>query len=234
LAKRPSRRFSYRLVIAPELIGTVFWLDKLGETARQLRYTIMLKSVGNSRPLKLQESYTGDARIDHAAHYVFRSRFRQYDSGRFRTIYGNDETVFEAPGYEIPSISLTRFPFFGYHTDLDTPESLDEGALQDAIDTTLAIIDVMEKDISPRFLLKGLVSLSSPRYDLYRAAPAPGVDKEDYSAVNARWNLLMNCLPRELDGKTPLLDIAKRYELPLDEVYDYVTRWIEKSLAVAC
>lgn len=234
LAERPSRRFSYRLVIAPELIGTVFWLDKLGESARQLRYTIMLKSVGNSRPLRLQESYTGSARIDRAAHYVFKSRFGNYDSGKFRTIYGNDETVFEAPGYEIPSISLTRFPFAGYHTDLDTPELLGEDALQEAVATTLAIIDTMEMDISPRFLLKGLVSLSNPRYDLYRAAPAPGVDKEDYVAVNARWNLLMNCLARELDGKTPLLDIANRYELPLDQLYDYVAKWIEKSLAAKC
>lgn len=234
LAKRPSRRYSYRLVIAPELIGTVFWLDKLGESARQLRYTIMLKSVGNSRPLRLQESFTGNSRIDHVAHYVFKSRFANYDSGKFRTIYGNDETVFEAPGYEIPSISLTRFPFPGYHTNLDTPDSLDERALQDAVETTRAIVDAMEKDISPRFLLRGLVSLSNPRYDLYRAAPAPGVNKEDYAAINARWNLLMNCLPRELDGKTPLLDIANRYELPLDQLYDYVTKWIEKSLAAIC
>ena len=231
LAERPSRRFTYRLVIAPELIGTAFWLDKLGESARQLRYTIMLKSVGNSRPLRLQESFTGSARIDCAAHYVFKSRFGNYDSGKFRTIYGNDETVFEAPGYEIPSISLTRFPFFGYHTDLDTPELLGEDALQETVATTLAIIDTMEMDISPRFMLKGLVSLSNPRYDLYLAAPAPGVDKEDYEAVSARWNLLMNCLPRELDGKTPLLDIANRYELPLDQLYDYVAKWIDKSLA---
>ena len=34
LSEQPHRRFSYRLVIAPELIGTAFWLDRLGDEAR--------------------------------------------------------------------------------------------------------------------------------------------------------------------------------------------------------
>lgn len=231
LAKRPHRRYSYRLVIGPELIGTAYWLDRLGVAAKQLKYAVMLKSVGNNNDLRLQETFTGEARIDAAAHYVFKVRYENYGSGKFRTIYGNDETVFEAPGFEIPSISLTRFPFRGYHTSEDTPDLIDEKALQDTLQTTLAIIDVLEQDITPRFRMKGLVALSHPKYNLYRAAIAPGLDREEYSAVNAKWNLLMNCLPRELDGKTPLLDIANRYELPLDQVYSYVTQWIKRGLA---
>ena len=231
LSKRSRRRFSYRLVIAPELIGTVFWLDGLGAKAADLRYTVMLKSVGNPMPLRLQSSFSGESRIDKAAHHSFLHRYKTYDSGPFRTIYGNDETVFEAPGYEIPSISLTRYPFHGYHTDLDTPDTVSEVHLQDTLDATLDIIDTMEKDIVLRSSVKGLVALSHPRYDLYRAAPAPGIERAEYTAANARWNLLMNCLPRHLDGNTSLLGIADRYELPLNEVHAYAMRWVDKGLA---
>lgn len=231
LARQSRRRYSYRLVIAPELIGTAFWLDGLGDAAAELRYAIMLKSVGNHAALKLQESYTGHSAIDVAAHCVFASRYGDYVSGPFRTIYGNDETVFEAPGYEIPSISLTRYPFVGYHTSQDTPASLDEGALADTLDTVMSILDTMEKNVTLKFVAKGLVALSHPRFDLYRAAPAPGIDRQDYAAINARWNLLMNCLPRELDGTRPLMEIAEKYELPFDEVHEYLMRWVAKGLA---
>ncbi len=231
LSRLAHRRFSYRLVIAPELIGTTFWLDSIGTEAETLRYAIMLKAVGNPKPLRLQESFTGQSRIDRAAHHCLRHRFGTYDSGAFRTVYGNDETVFEAPGFEIPSISLTRYPFYGYHTNLDTPDTLSEACLNETLDVTLEILDMLEKDIVLLGLAKGLVALSHPRYDLYRAAPAPGIDKTEYASVNARWNLLMNCLPRHLDGRTPLLDIADKFGLPLNEVYAYAKQWVDKGLA---
>ena len=49
-----------------------------------------------------------------------------YKKGGFREIYGNDEIVFDSPGYEIKTITFTRFPFKEYHTDGDTPEIISE------------------------------------------------------------------------------------------------------------
>ena len=231
LAALPERRFSYRLIVAPELIGTVFWLDALGEKAEDLVATIMLKSVGNDSNLRLQQSFTGIEAVDRAAHHVFRHRYGNYESGAFRTIYGNDETVFEAPGFEIPSISLTRWPFPEYHTDRDTPDRVSEERLQDTAETAFSICRSMERNLRLERLFKGLVCLSHPRYDLYRAAPAPGLDKAAYTAEKAGWNLLMNNLPRHLDGQTDLLEIAERYGVSIDALYDYVMEWVAKGLA---
>ncbi len=235
LAAFPIRRYSYRLVIAPELIGTAFWLDGLDKTdAANLSYTVMLKSVGNDAPLKLQESFTGQSLIDRAAHQVFGERFGSYESGPFRTIYGNDETVFEAPGYEIPSVSLTRVPFFGYHTDLDTPDRLSEARLGETVDLVVDICKVLEaqpKNIRLMRKFSGLICLSHPRYDLYLKAPAPGIDHGEYTDKMANWNRLMNTFPRYLDGKTELAEIAARYDIDFNELYDYAMRWVEKGLA---
>jgi aminopeptidase-like protein len=232
LRKWRRRRYSYRVVIAPELIGTVHWLAQLDMQAQPITGAIMLKSVGNQRPLKLQHSFDGQTQLDKVAHSVLTSHLGSFESGPFRTIYGNDETVFDSPGFEIPSISLTRFPFTEYHTDADTPELLSEVALQQTSQVVLDIIRALENNLTLRFAARGLVALSQARYQLYRAAPAPGLDREAYLESSRKWNLFMNCLPRELDGRHSAIDLAHKYGLPVLEVCEYLAQWEAKQLAV--
>jgi len=226
LAQAKRRRFSYILVVAPELFGPAFWLDEMEpKRARRLAGAIMLKSVGNDRALRLQQSFTGKSFLDLAAHNVYRSRFGTYEWGEFRALYGNDETVFEAPPYCLPSISLTRWPFPEYHTDQDVPQRLSEARLQDALETLLMITDAIEANVYLEGSARGLVCLS--RHGLYKPAPEVGKDGADYESLTGRWNRLMNSLPRHLDGKTGLLEVAERYRLPIGEVHDYAKRWVE-------
>lgn len=230
LARLPRRRFTYLLMVAPELFGPMFWLDQLpADALARLKATIMLKSVGNDRPLRLQQSYHGNADIDLAAHNAFRTRFGTYESGEFRAIYGNDETVFESPPYAIPSVSVTRWPFPEYHTDQDVPDRLHEARLEDTVETLLAICGAMEVNLRPRTVARGLVCLS--RYGLYKPVPPVGANGVDYTSLPGRWNRLMNALPRLMDGQTSLLQIADRFQLPVAEVHDYVKRWIAAGLA---
>ena len=83
---------------------------------------ILLKAVGNDGKLKLQNSFNSESILDFAAQNALKKLNVNFKRGGFRQIYGNDETVFEAPGYKIPSITFTRFPFKQYHTDQDKPE----------------------------------------------------------------------------------------------------------------
>lgn len=232
LLSRKKRKLSYRLLIAPELIGPVHWLDQFNHSEEQIIGGVMLKSVGNYSSLKLQRSFTGVSFMDQAAHIVFEERFTEYVSEGFREIYGNDETVFDSPGFEIPSISITRFPFAEYHTDADTPESLSEESLQETLMVTLELIDVLERNKRFRFAHRGLVSLSHPRYDLYIAAPAPGLDRGSYREEQGVWNLMMNCLPRELAGQKTVADIAIKYGVPFFELIDYLEKWEKKGLVI--
>jgi aminopeptidase-like protein len=227
-----KRKYSYRLVIAPELIGTVHWLHSQDTKAQPIIAAIMLKSVGNASPLKLQHSYLGNAQIDKAIDLVMRSQLGTFESGQFRTIYGNDETVFDSPGYEIPTVSLTRYPFTEYHTDADTPDKISEKSLQETSYIILQTLKALELSLTLRFMHRGLISLSSERYQLYLPAAAPGIDRQEYSDKMGRWNLLMNCLSRELDGQQSAIDLAFKYDLPVLEVCDYISKWKEKKLAM--
>ena len=48
LANTSNLRYSYRLLIAPELYGPMFWLDDPHQSAIDVLSVILLKSVGNS------------------------------------------------------------------------------------------------------------------------------------------------------------------------------------------
>jgi aminopeptidase-like protein len=232
LAALERRRFSYRLIVAPELIGTVHWLDRLGDTAKFFAGAILMKSVGNPGLLKLQQSFTGNSQLDRAAEVVLRDCGVKHETGAFRTVYGNDETVFDSPGYEIPSISFTRFPFDQYHSSADTPDCLSEKALAESCDLVFETCNALEISKRLRFSGRGLVSLSNAKYHLYKAAPAPGMDKAGYTASAGRWNLLMNCLPRELTGASSGIDLALKYGIPVKELCNYLDQWQERGLAI--
>ena len=64
--------------------------------------------------------------LDKIAKKLLKQKFKHYRIGGFREIYGNDETVFNSPGYDIPTISITRVPFKEYHTNFDTPKIISE------------------------------------------------------------------------------------------------------------
>ena len=56
LRKIKKEKFTYTLLIAPELYGPIFWLKKLKKKKiENLKYSILLKSVGNNI-IKLQHS----------------------------------------------------------------------------------------------------------------------------------------------------------------------------------
>ena len=235
LKKFKNLYYTYRLLISPEITGTVFWLNKLKNESKNFKYCILLKSVGNDNFLKLQHSYQKKTTLDKIAKKLLKQKFKHYRIGGFREIYGNDETVFNSPGYDIPTISITRVPFKEYHTNFDTPKIVSEKKLQEVKSYTLGIIKNMEKDRKDnkfyRVNFNGLVSLSNKKYNLYLNAIAPGIDKKKYTQSQKQWNLMMNNLPNDINfEKLSVNEIAKKYKLPINDLQMYLNKWEKKRL----
>jgi aminopeptidase-like protein len=229
LAATPNRHYTYQLLVAPELFGPAFWIDGMSDDdAAQLCGTVMLKSVGNARALRLQRAFNEESLISRASMYVFRSKYGTFDSGVFRGVYGNDETIFEAPPFKIPSITFTRWPFREYHTDLDTPSRLSEEHLQDCLDTALRLCRVLEMSRTFKPAFRGLVSLS--RHNLYLPIPDVGADGVDFDCEQGRWHRLMNTLPSLLGHGFDLLTVAQDFNLPAEDIYAYLMRWANAGL----
>jgi len=230
LMKMKKRKFSYRVIIAPEHLGTVFYLKHCPEDLTQMfKYAMFLEMLGNKNRLALQETFTGETLLDKASHHYLRHHFQDYHGDTFRKIVGNDETVWEAPGYEIPCISLSRMPYPEYHSSLDTENIIFEEKLEEAVGAVLGILDIMETNTTMKRHFKGLVALSNPKYDLYISTFDPSI-RPTVPEDQKKWNHLMNCLIRYFDEKTTIFDIAEKHEIDYTMLYPYIKKYEEKGL----
>lgn len=229
--QKKKNKLSYRLIIAPEHLGTVFYLSQLDERSIGDFYCgIFLEMLGNDNRFALQESFNGDHVIDEVCKKVLVQKYGNFVVGEYRKIVGNDESVWEAPGIEVPMVSLSRSPYKEYHTSADNIAIIDEKKLQESVDVLHEVIDVLETNCVLRRCFNGLVALSNPQYDLYIS---PGTDPSisiKRTKDREMWYCLMDRLPRYFDEKTTILDIAIKHNLPYHDVYRYIDKFREKGL----
>ena len=227
--------YTYRLVIAPEHLGSVFYLRDQSETELQ-RFVcgVFAEMPGTSGPITLPSTFLGDQPIDKAFRNVVRHYSKAYRLAAWREGAGNDETVWEAPGYEVPFVELTRSEQSGvhfreYHSSLDTPDLMDQAQLVEFHDVLRRVVGVLEHNAVIHRHFDGLICLSNPDYDLYLERFDPTVEK-DLDAMAERWGHLLDSLFRYFDGATTILDIAEKHDLPFDRLYDYLLRFQAKGL----
>ena len=109
-----------------------------------------------------------------------------------------------------------------------TPQNFDK-----ALETLNVLKDIhfnLEKNFTYETRFKGLISLSNPKYDLYKPAEAPGLDKIKYNRMNKNWNLFMNSLPMYGNKKTTLFELGIKFNLDIKEIYNYLLLWEKKKL----
>ena len=225
-----QRRYSYRAVLAPEHIGTVFYIAGLtDEELQKLKLGCFVEMVGTNTPLALQRSFHGNSVIDAAAEQALKEFEPDLTVGAFRTIVGNDETVWEAPGIEIPMISISRWPYPQYHTSHDNLDIMVESRLDETVTALKNMVLALENDATMQRRFKGLVALSNPKYDLYWERPDPVVDKA-LSEADLRFGRMQDYLPRYFDGQHRILDVAQQFGVPFLALHKYLKAFEEKRL----
>jgi aminopeptidase-like protein len=227
IATLPFRRYTYRLICAPEHYGSIFYLQRFGSA--RIISALFLESLGTSGPLALQHSFRGETFIDAAMKNVLRGT--KHYTGEFRSIVGNDETCWEAAGHEIPCPSLSRCPFPEYHTSRDNADLMDEHQLEEAVWVVSSCLVTLEHNLYPRRTFTGLVCLSNPAIDLYKPYFDPSIPGRRTIDDEAKaWNRLMNHLPMYFDGTHPLIRLAERFDVKFADLYEYVCSWRAKGL----
>jgi len=236
LAKIPKRRFTYRLIVAPEHFGSIFYLNSLpDDVSRNLKYGVFLEMLGTDGALALQRSFLGNTFIDRAFLNAMKFGNVSWRTDLFRKVVGNDETCWEGAGYDISFPSLSRSLGIGhfpeYHTSKDGPELMNQEKLEEAVRIVLDAFLIMEQDSVMIRKFKGLVALSHPRYNLYKPYYDPSEpDRKTIDDSAKNWNYLMDCIPRYFDCDTRVIEVAERHKLPFRTVYDYVKEFESKKL----
>ncbi len=219
LQQRTQRRFSYRLLITTETIGSIAWLSQNELNLNNIIGGLFLEMTGLTNSPALQLSYLGNSVIDECFEYV---HLRSEDNAwvaPYLGVVGNDERQFNAPGVRIPMLSYSRAlpwghqyrPYKEYHSDKDNLEITNEQMLKNSAMNVLAMIDTLEENGFPKNNFKG-----EPCFSEYNLS----VDRN--KQLLAHRNMLK--IIQYVDGNFSILQIAKKLSLSFSEVNDFITK----------
>lgn len=225
LLKIPTK-FTYRLVLVQEIIGSVFYLGKEPSTRQNVMESCFLEMLGSGTELAFQRSRHGQSLMEKKLEKALSEKHCKFRTGPFRSIICNDEPVWES--YGIPMSSLSRFPYPEYHSDKDNPDIIRPESLEESVEVLMALVQELDKATLMRKKFEGIPALSNPIYDLYvdPGQPAFGTVAEDKIK---RLRLLMDLLPmypKEIFVET----MADEVQMTQGEVLEYLQRWKLKNL----
>jgi aminopeptidase-like protein len=147
LAARPSRRFTYRFVFAPETIGSITYLSLRGDhLKRRCHGGYVLTCCGDAGAFTYKRSRRGEAASDRIVRRVLKGKPHKIIP--FQPDEASDERIYNSPGFDLPIGSIMR-TMYGrypeYHTSLDDKSVISFPALQESIDVVEALVDRFEE-----------------------------------------------------------------------------------------
>ena len=220
----PSRRYSYRLVIIPETIGSILYLSRhLDHLREYVKAGWVLTCMGDDRTYSYVPSRLGGTLADRVSLRVLRDRgsFHEYSF----LDRGSDERQWCSPGADLPVCSVMRSKYGEYpeyHTSLDNLEHVvtPEG-LQGGLDVMKDCITLLEANQHYRTILPGEPQMG--RRGLYPTTSIKGGAGD----VRNMMNVIAYC-----DGGHDLLNLCERTGLAWRDVVAILRR-LEAAEVVA-
>jgi len=220
-------KFGYRLLLVPEIIGSVYYLGEgRHQTGGSIFEAMYIETIGTATPLGLQRSIHGMSNLETSLMQVCQECDVDLRTAGFREIVCNDESVWES--YGIPMSSLSRFPYPEYHTDRDNPDILSQESLDEAVEILLKTVEKIEATEFIVKKFKGYLCLSNPKYDLY---VDPGQIAFDSSTHVSQKQLryLMDRIP-SLPDVTSVNQLVNESRLSTAQVKRYLEGWSRLGL----
>ena len=223
LQSLPKRRYTYRVLFVPEMIGSIAYLDQhLTELRERVIAGFNITCVGDERAWSYLPSRAGDTLADQVALHALK-----HIAGDFQRYSwlnrGSDESNYCAPGIDLPVASVMRSKYGEYpeyHTSLDdldrvvTPAGLGESFV-----LYRHIIETLEQNCIPRSLVLGEPQLG--RRGLYPSLSRKGSTR----GVRTLLDLIAFS-----DGEHTLLDIADRLEVPFWELQSMLDTLVREDV----
>ncbi len=238
LARRPSRRHSFRFVWAPGTIGAIAWLARNEQSAARITHGLILSCLGDGRAFTYKRSRQGNAPIDRAVEEALQSAPAPARLIDFSP-YGYDERQYCSPGFNLP-VGLLMNSQYGqfpeYHTSADDLTLVRPDALADSLAMILNIIDRIENSPADATSSNILTPPANSIPSLLADSPAdthriylnlnpkcePQLGRRGlYATVGGQthpreFELAMLWVLNQSDGLNSIADVAARAKLPID------------------
>lgn len=235
LQQWPSRRFTYRFVFVPETIGSIAYLHRFGDVMkRNMHAGLVLTCLGGDSTLTFKRARKGDSPINRIWEHMVGRKGIDGRTRVFSPAAGSDERQYCSPGFNLPVGQIARSlygEFPGYHTSLDTKESMTIEALQQSLNDIENLLKVLEANAyyvnaSPY----GEVKLD--RHGLYPDMNSPmNRTNSSNETIDNRTQLrrILTVLNYS-DGEHDLIDIAEMLNCTVLEIWPLVRMLREKEI----
>ena len=215
--KKTKNHYTYKFLLMPETIGSIAFLSQNEHLIPKMRYGIFLEMLGGENTLALQYTRQGNTQLDKIAKQIFKENLKKYREDAFSKIVVNDEMIFNGPGVNVPTISISRYPYPEYHTSDDTIRIITATQLNEAKNVAWKIIKRLDKNYWPKRTFKGPIFLSG--YGLW-------VDWK----TNFKLNKNLEQLMLNLEGDQSIAEIARKLDMDFDNTYNYLDKFLNKKL----
>lgn len=213
LERLPKRRFSYRLTIIPETIGSVTYIANYPDRIKKTIGGFCVSFTGDPGQFTYKRTWNGDTFIDRATIHALKHSGKPYRIRNYRQ-GGSDERQFNTPRLRIPMGLLTRTPsteYPQYHTHLDDMNFVTREALQESLAMFCDTVAVIERNriYEPHYITEPFMS----GHGVYPYDLGAGTgDKASHvdTIVQSFFDLIA-----DVDGKNDLLSVAERHDLPI-------------------
>lgn len=220
-----QRRYTYRIVILPETIGSIVYLAKhLDHLRSHVRAGWVVTCIGDERTYSYVPSRLGGSLSDRVSLQVLSEIPRGFDRYTFLD-RGSDERQWCSPGADLPVCSVMRSKYGTYpeyHTSLDDLAFVTPGGLQGGLDVLTSCLSLLEQNRRWKTVVAGEPQLG-PR-GLYPTASFKG----SAESVQTMMNVLAYC-----DGEHDVIDLCQVTGAQSGEVMELLIRLAQAGV-IAC
>jgi len=205
-----NKRFSYRILLIPETIGSIYYISKnLNEMKENINAGWVLTCMGDEGNYSYIPSRKGGTLADRVSIKTLEELGVNYNKYTFLD-RGSDERQYCAPGVDLPIASLMKSKYGSYpeyHTSLDNLNFITPEGLKESYEMMKTAIEILE---SNKFWK--LKTLGEPQLGKRGLYPTVST-KNSGTTVQDLMNVIAYC-----DGENDLIDISNICGLKFKEV----------------
>lgn len=223
LKKRKNLKYTYRFLFAPETIGALYNLSRLGDYWKEnLKAGYIINCIGDDGNFTYKKSRQENSLADRAAELILKQGMEDYKILNF-VPRGSDERQYCSPGFNLPMGSLMRSKhgdYPEYHTSADNKDFVSFEAMQASVEKYLKIVEVLEWNE------KYINTLPYGEPQLGKRNLYPTLSKKDaHQSIDAMmWMLNFS------DGKHDLIAISEKSNILVKELIESTKILLEKAI----
>lgn len=218
----PKRRYTYRLVLAPETIGAITYISRnLEALKKNIIAGFNLTCVGDDRTYSIVHSKYSNTLADKVLMNVLKNHTKNFDEYSYLE-RGSDERQYQAPGVDVPLVCFCRSKYHiypEYHTSGDNLDIISPDGLGGSFDVITQCIEALENNYTYK-----ITCLCEPQLGKRGLMPTES-NKNSY-----RDTLILKDIAAYADGTNDIFELSDYIGHSVKEMIPVINKLVDAGL----